>query len=687
MLVADTRLEIPTFETAEQAYDLVKALITELHAWGVTPDYMMGQGVAKDIVIRVHLEENLPIPPHHKQNYLQRQAEKQSLVQEGARPAPQSVPMSAKSSTDSLPASTAMEGHKRSMSGLRLGPMFAAPLPSQVTRHRSSSSESSISAASLPAHLPHRPDWVMAQPAPVSQPVLPRPDLSEKEARAREQLLARKAAMLAARSAAGPGSIAGIAASAPPATLPADVPNSEIVKDVQQDVSMDFPRDEERNKSVERQPQPVQQVAQSDGTSMSATREKLLDLGEEATDQPVHQHFVGIAGMPADLPSPTSSAADSLSFRKSLQPPAAKQRPVAADFLNEPSQAASLPRWSARLMPTPTGKGMVIDLSDEEDDDADMEELRHSVEEAKSQRDGLSTGSYRVNTLRLQPPRSFRPPSEDATTSKGENFRFSPSPQPSAGHTRRPSPPSAYAQIHVETPVTAVAALSPDDQAKAKLEAKQAEIKRMMEMISRLESKKKGKCTGSLSGTPTASNTASPVVQRAGLPTPAPTPDRIAHTTLDPHGLLPEETADAGGNNEVVEGQVSQLKDAKALLQMEVAEMTAAEARPSPFATLHAGSRASAELGRDGSTHGTSSDSSGDTMLVIREDSAGSEDMQVSPGVDTSEGESEEETGKLSETGQFTPPMQEEMASDTEVAERNGTSALRDSFQTYIASC
>lgn len=629
---------------------------------------MMGQGVAKDIVIRVHLEQNLPLPLHHKQNYLDRQAERQGLA---TAPLPvQSAPVSGQTSTSH---SSQQVDRERSASGLRLGAILPMPVAQQFTRHRSTSSESSVPSSSLPSNLPSRAVWTRSV-ASADHPA--RTDLSEKEAKAREQLLARKAAILAAKKAhADFGHPAAIAMGLPipsrrsgSGLLEADVPrlttggviSAETVSG--EDSAMSALKSEVCTPHDTATPI-------TNGHSIAETREKLLDLGEQVSDEAVRQPFGADAGTVPLTVSPTSSAPETLTFRETAQVSVPKQRPVASDFLNEPAQASSVPRWSAKLVPTPNVKGMIIDLSDEEEDDSDTEELRHTVEEARLQQDATGPVSHRINQLRLQPaPKYVRSRSMDFQDGSGSRNRDAKSPQPQSSPPARSSPPLADpSPTSAVLPITNGTQLG-DEAATVKLEAKQAEIKRMMEMISRLESKKKSKGTSSQIGTPTTSAAASPMPQHALLPPLAPIVQLAGSETDAPintgHGAVPTASA-----NETAAAHVVQLKDAKARLEVETQEMMSCN--KATIDSLSALAGPSAETADDISMQESADES--ESMLVIRRDSSSAEeDLPALHRSGSGARQSSKEIKQVLE-GDFTPPSTQDLEQNVK---NDGTSAF-----------
>ena len=622
-------------------------MVIELHRWGVTSDYMMNQGVEKDLVIRIHIEQDLPLPVHHKQNYLQRQAQREGLA---TAPLPAKVDFTSESTSDAQHTRTM---HKKGQSSIRMGSVLPVPLPRQVTRHRSTSSESSVSSTSLPAHLPARPDW--AYPAAT----LPRqPDLSEIEAKAREQLLARKAALAVARSKTAQAETSADAIIMPiieTAEAASDKPLATVLKD--EDDAMEI--SSEDGDGAATVPSTALSRASStdrpDDASIAGTREKVLDLGEEVSDNAVRQPF-GRA-FEAGPPSPASSAPETLSFRKSLHPSAPKQRPVASDFLNEPIPASIKPRWSAQVSSAAHGQGMVIDLSDNEDDDSDTEELRQSVEGARQQQELSGAGSYRNNHLRLQLPRPTRGNSEEPRAPQPM-----PSPHLREVEVREASPPEARSLERAKSHADGSELASSGDVARHQLAAKQAEIKRMMEMINRLEGKKKAKAgSGSQSGTPTSSTTASPALQHARLPVVAENSEKVSAVQTSIATQVNQESTSA---------QVEQLKDAKHQLEKERDELIAERSESMSIAPISLPPQTN--LQAEVMTREISSSDESESMLVIRRDS--SSEVEGLPGLQRVPTEEPEALASASDSGNYRRLSKVEEAEHATVATNNGTS-------------
>jgi len=274
-------------------------------------------------------------------------------------------------------------------------------------------------------------------------------DLSEKEAKARNALLARKA-KIAKKNAEKAQDF--MAMEAQLSDLLAGIANDNAISSLE----------ENRDSSGD-----DMQIDSDDSAEASAIEAKAEGAAVSIT--PAEAVVAG-----KQIPTEVSGAQPS-----SKQSVSNSRRPVASDFESEPVQSLpNVPRWSAHLAPSTRFNDMVISLSDDEsEDDSDTEQLRSMLKETKKQETNGKSPAYPAQTA--LPPVSRKP-----------------SPILAA-------PPPLSAKQAAASPVIAKAE-APQLDAKAQLEAKQAEIKRMMEVISKLEQKKKttGSKTASRSGTP-----------------------------------------------------------------------------------------------------------------------------------------------------------------------------------------
>lgn len=278
--------------------------------------------------------------------------------------------------------------------------------------------------------------------------------------------------------------------------------------------------------------------------------------------------------VPTSRPAPprrTSSSTASQSHR-SFHP----NRPVAIDFESDPaSSLPNVPRWTKQLIESQRRRndslrngGMVIDLSDseeededeggEEDDDEDGgqsdegtldqpenldEELRQAVKESRAQDAQNHAAFYQVSNTPYPSyslTNTFTLSRESSNTGKEQMPRASPAPPSSLPRSRRVSPmpsggstskASSSFSHHITSPpsrsVTVTASVNANSSGAAasrdELEAKQAEIKKMLEMIKKLEGKKKQKQKQGV-GTSSTSNASS----RAGTPSKAFTEEQKA---------------------------------------------------------------------------------------------------------------------------------------------------------------
>ena len=461
---------------------------------------MLGQRLDRDLVLRIFVEKGFKLPSHHLTYYHQRLTESKPIL---ATPNPAVLPVSlpevapkpaidapSSPAPSSTPVNSIPNNHrsKPSISSMintepmiRIGPMIPV----------ATSAPSSLQAQNLPHSLP-RPPHQPSRPSYSPLPSTPSVDLSEKEAKARQALLARKAE-IARRNAEKAQAFmeaqlkgllpdkpsfttAGTEADAPSAmgSIP-DLHDAETQSphvtmesaDMQESNMIDEFSEENLDRLLPEEAGNADNIRESE---IGETREKLVTLEDAAArNLPTLDDSDILSGdripkMHHSLPSLPVSASS------------ASRRPVASDFESEPTQALpNVPRWSAHLPPSARAKEFVIDLSDHEDseDDSDTEGLRAAVTEAKHQ-------DYPF------------PPSTSASTGRSSFNQSRKPPSPANDNFGGPLPSPAF---ELTTPTSS--------DAKDQLEAKQAEIARMMEMISQLEGKKKGGTRiGSRAGTP-----------------------------------------------------------------------------------------------------------------------------------------------------------------------------------------
>ena len=433
-------------------------LIEQLHSWGMTADYMLGQGLNKDLVLKIFVEKGLKLPPHHLNSYLSRQNERAAAAATVAAASSPSVSTILPVSSDVRipPDSSSMISTEPV---LRMGSIIPVPVPVSAPAFQTQH---------LTHTLPRTPQQAVRQiSVPLATSLI---DLSEKEAKAREALLARKAEVNRRNAEKAQtfmnAQLSNLLVGKPePGAEGMSGTNGTLEgEDIEMHALVDLKRGSLDNTFSE-QLDFTNHVSEA---KIQETREKLVTLEDDASQI--------VCKIPSSDHDTQEAAGDDLStIRLDENSSTSYRRPVAFDFESEPTQALpNVPRWSAHLATSSRAREFVIELSDHEDseDDSDTEELRAAVSETKQQ-DHPSSGSS-FTSLSRAPPNGIR---------------------------KQVSPSSENPQVSSLSDQGSLASSSLDT--RGQLEAKQAEIKKMMDMINRLEGKKKiGHKSGSRAGTP-----------------------------------------------------------------------------------------------------------------------------------------------------------------------------------------
>lgn len=361
-------------------------------------------------------------------------------------------------------------------------------------------------------------------------------ELARKEAAAKEALKARRAALAKQNAQRAESFIEGLL--------------SESKASIQ-------PFQDAGSSSMPSLPLPAESVRKSSpiGSTLKANSADADELEDYEDDDP------SPAPAPAPkLPSPASSTSlsqplarpdvhrrvSSTTFPNQMT---RQHRAVATDFEADPSHKLSgVPRWTEQLLESSRRdmayKDMLIDLSDSEDDEVgdnasddevdgqerkedidkstnEKEQLRLAVKNSRLQDSLNHNNYYQVSSFSSSSSTPYPSYSLNNTKSSSESIRSSPFPSISTTSTsqimrKKPSPPSS---IHSRAstpsfpckpintpPATAESINTPSTAAgNAELEAKQAEIRKMLEMIKKLEGKKKQKKTSATTTTTLAS--------------------------------------------------------------------------------------------------------------------------------------------------------------------------------------
>lgn len=441
-------------------------LIETLHSWGMSVDYMLSQGLDRDLVLHVFHERGYRLPRHHYQ-YYKEQRRRHQLGHRSARqydspnrtsqPNTEPAVISA-TSTHSRPAlqANAVEGHQHTAAEPTGGAVMLSTAPaSPVSVVRDSANAS-----------------ILSPRAAAFQPGL---DLAEIENRARQALLSRKLASEAKRTAEETqnlvemeAQISDLLASVSQAqTHEAPLPRDNASQDGEIDMDL------ESNESI------------------GDVREKLLSIEDDVAQHGLLDPYVSVpGGTGTPTLEHTAVADDSNEPPSRIARPTVSRRPLAIDFEAEPTQALpNVPRWSANLVPSTVARDMVIDLSDSEDEveHPDIKELRAHLPTRKRTADEVRSRDRSPNVA----VGIARPPSANISTARIA------SPAPTGGAVLEANQGAIANTLQTAGSSTTSAVLAAsgeikiDSTARAQLEAKQAEIRRMTEMIAMLEQKKK----------------------------------------------------------------------------------------------------------------------------------------------------------------------------------------------------
>lgn len=430
-----------------------------------------------------------------------------------------------------------------------------------------------------PLTIPSNPSTSKESVESSAPPTPPAIDLTEKEASAREKLLARKAEIARKNAEKAQrfmeAELQGLLQASTTAPSPSVSQPTAVQENCEEDTDMDIDsggdsdghgktlQTEEEGQGQEAEEGEVSEDDQGTPTFQFAPdhvkdrdihemRERVLALGDEASGEPVQDPFVDTHQRYTYTRNPTLIVNRNQSTSR---------RPVAIDFESEPVQSLpNVPRWNADLVPSSRAKEMVIDLSDDEsseEEGSDVEELRNALQEAKQQQDHHILPQIRSSRQSSNPPSKRNSPPMSARTLQAV--------QPQAGISEASATPSAHptvaAPLRGSTPGSSGAALS-------QLEAKQDEIRRMMERIAQLESKKKssGSHSVSRSGTPT-------VVGSLEVPTPPAVTSTPSSPNLRHRDIIPSAASSAAAASVAIRAakeEVGRLLEQQAELAHEI---------------------------------------------------------------------------------------------------------------------
>lgn len=443
--------------------------------------------------------------------------------------------------TDSArPASlqTTIQQHHRATSSLtdgstlmRLGPILPTPptsAPITTTKRRR---ESQDVTHSLPSN-PLLPSASSASSMTAMSEELKalKEELSRKEAAAKEALKARKAALAKQNARRAENFIEGLLSE----------PKADVEATSSSDSNTTSARPSKVNEGTVPEGSAISQVTPSGSTDLD-DYEKV-----EGSISPVRESS---ASLPSTVPlsapmqtrpgSPRRTSSTTFATR-----PSKLYRPVATDFESDPSHKLSnVPRWTEQLLQSSRriaeNKDMLIDLSDSEDEDDDNDEkmegiqqkgndndndndddteLRLAIKTSRLQDSMNHSGYYQISSFSSTSTTPYPSYSLNNLTRSSESARSSPAPTvvstvPTllppihSNVIKKPSPPPAR-PIHSRsftrsvtpgsafTPAASIPTTQSTGASNAELQAKQAEIRKMLEKIKQLEGKKKQKRGG-----------------------------------------------------------------------------------------------------------------------------------------------------------------------------------------------
>lgn len=520
----------------------------------MTCDYLIGKGVTKDRVIATFAKRGYKLPQNHLDRYKEQQQQwkdhQATLIQQqplaststtypshlnqhsngyeetnmpagkrASSPVVTDHSMSLPGPSTSKP--TLNKSHHRATSSLtdpsliRLGtliptPPTSAPPPTTKRRRESQDTTESLHPTS---HTPAPPSTIPSSSAAVKDPSaelkLLKEELVRKEAAAKEALKARRAALAKQNAQRAESFIEGLLSESKASIQ--SVPSSAGMQSTQT--------------------LPAEVVR--DSTTLASTSKASSTVADDLEDYEDTDHSqVAASGAPVASSStslPLSTTRPEVLRRGSSNTfttqVTRQQRAVATDFEGDPSHKLSgVPRWTEQLLESSrrdtAHTDMLIDLSDSDSEDDsdydeadgqqksedDKEQLRLAVEKSRLQ-DSLNHNNYYQVSSLSSTSSSIPYPSYSLNnvTKISESARSSPAPSPATIPLvkKKPSPPSSIrskastpsfpSRLVNPTATPAIQSTSISTAGKAELEAKQAEIRKMLEMIKKLEGKKKQK--------------------------------------------------------------------------------------------------------------------------------------------------------------------------------------------------
>ncbi|KAK9898255.1 hypothetical protein P389DRAFT_201171 [Cystobasidium minutum MCA 4210] len=424
---------------------------------------------------------------------------------------PPSQPISSSNPTSTVPAANGNTHHRATSilgddSLIRMGrllapPPLSAPLSTTLpTKRQHGSQDLTLTTSHSPASVPATSNAAAAADKLTSDLQALKEELARKEAAAKEALRARKAALAKQNAQRAESFIEGLL-------------SASLSVDGEDQATTDTSSSPPPPLSLLRQSDAVVEST-SQGASQSTQDLEDYEEGEEVEITPPPEPIAS-STLPASLPSsrPSHLRQGSFTTRFQSQFSRSSSRPVATDFESDPSHSLpNVPRWTEQLLESQRRSAetseMLIDLSDSEDEDdvqyndADYDELRQAVRDSKMQ-DAVASSAYNAY---YQHENNAHPSSysvhralkihESTTASSLSTNTAAPLKRhisPSATSSRASTPlVSTYRSATLASNSTS-ASTPVSSASKTELEAKQAEIRRMLEMIKKMESSKKNK--------------------------------------------------------------------------------------------------------------------------------------------------------------------------------------------------